>query len=717
MALLLETSTHSFAQDQNKSDQRVIINSSEVVIDVVVRDKKGKPVKNLTESDFQVFEDGVEQNVSSFQSIVDNIVDNSQLDERPDKHNKNKTQTPTDNLTFGNEIVALVFDRLSPDARARARLASSAYVNNISNNRSFVGIFAIDQSLIPVQQFTSNKLLMQQAVERVGKMSSATYHLATEMDRSKMGSVGQVASEGQIGLDREGPITNSPSIGLDAVSQSNAVAARMGKTSLEIFERLERDQQGYATTNALLAISNAMQTIQGRKKIIFFSEGIAIPPTVQGQFRSVINTANRAAVSIYTIDAAGLRAESNRAETRREVNTLAAKQMERASSGKEDISGQPLTRDLERNENILTLNPESGLGQLADQTGGFFINDTNNFNDRLKQIDEDSHFYYLLNYIPQNQNYDGSFRNVEVHIKRTGLNIQFRKGYFAIKAADAFPVLPYEMHSLALANNSSPRDELSIRTASFVFPKTDSPAVVPVLAEIPLRFVTFSGNQEKKQFATNFTTVILIKDAKQQIVKKFSGQYLLNGSLEKLDQVRKTEVLFYRSVKLTEGSYTVQTIVDDALGNKVSIKNQKIIVPDEAEEKLKVSNIVFIKRAEQLKDTENDLSNPFQIGQMLIYPLLDEKVRKDSNKQLGFLLDIISSKGKLSTPRLELNLLQNGHLVANIPVDLPKSDINGRIQFIGALPLERIPVGSYELKATVHNDNESVTRSNFFTLD
>ena len=79
---------------------------------------------------------------------------------------------------------------------------------------------------------------------------------------------------------------------------------------------MERDQQGYATTNGLFAIIGTLGRIPGRKSLVLFSEGIAIPPAVQRLFLGVIDAANRANVSIYTMDAAGLRAESEQAETR-----------------------------------------------------------------------------------------------------------------------------------------------------------------------------------------------------------------------------------------------------------------------------------------------------------------------------------------------------------------------------------------------------------------
>ena len=61
-----------------------------------------------------------------------------------------------------------------------------------------------------------------------------------------------------------------------------------------------------------------------------------------------------------------------------------------------------MTRGLERNEDFLRLNPESGLGQLADETGGFLVRDTNDATPGFRRIQEDMRFHYLLSYTPTN---------------------------------------------------------------------------------------------------------------------------------------------------------------------------------------------------------------------------------------------------------------------------------------------------------------------------
>jgi hypothetical protein len=77
-------------------------------------------------------------------------------------------------------------------------------------------------------------------------------------------------------------------------SQFQQMEYRMSQS----FESMERDQQGYSTSNGLMAVVNSMRLMPGRKTVVFFSEGLALPSNVQAHFRAVISEANRANVSV-----------------------------------------------------------------------------------------------------------------------------------------------------------------------------------------------------------------------------------------------------------------------------------------------------------------------------------------------------------------------------------------------------------------------------------
>ena len=196
----------------------------------------------------------------------------------------------------------------------------------------FTGVFGIDQSLRTVQPFTDDTQLIKDAVERATGAATSTYasgagQMRQNTDRALV--LEQQITAGAAAAGAAGAAQNSAGAAAAAADIGQAAAQQklleMQIQMLDHYERLERDQEGYATINSLLAVISPMQNLPGRKTIIFFSEGLKLPPSVMLKFPAVVNAANRANVSIYSIDAAGLRIESGTPEAARELNSIAAR--------------------------------------------------------------------------------------------------------------------------------------------------------------------------------------------------------------------------------------------------------------------------------------------------------------------------------------------------------------------------------------------------------
>src|SRR4051794_37550602 len=56
--------------EKEQEIEKVVVGTNEVVLDAVVKDKKGRAVKDLTAADFEVSEDGVPQEVRSFRLVT-----------------------------------------------------------------------------------------------------------------------------------------------------------------------------------------------------------------------------------------------------------------------------------------------------------------------------------------------------------------------------------------------------------------------------------------------------------------------------------------------------------------------------------------------------------------------------------------------------------------------------------------------------------------------
>ncbi|HEX6622782.1 MAG TPA: VWA domain-containing protein [Pyrinomonadaceae bacterium] len=690
---------------RQQDEETVRVGTSEVVVDVVVRDKKDRHVKDLTAADFEIHEDGVRQQVQSFRLVTRGMTTALPAAAGRDDRPPVRETAPGPGAPAAG-VVAIVFDRLSPDARARAGKAALSYVGAGPGDNDFIGVFAIDQSLRALQPFTADRQLVRRAVERAAGASPSSYTSNTEEVRR--------LSERQEALAREtGAATGTAE--RDAAGIAEEALTQMTARTLETYERLEREQQGYATTNGLLAVVNAMGRLRGRKALIFLSEGVAIPTAVQDYFRAVIGNANRANVSIYAVDAAGLRVESTTAETQRELQAIGARRQRQAASGLEDRSGQPMSRVLERNEDVLRLNPESGLGQLADQTGGLLISQTNDIASKLRQVDDDLHTHYVLSYVPANRNYDGRFRQIAVKLNRAGYDVRARKGYYAINATDASPVLAYEAPALAALGGARAPSAFPVYADGFGFPEAGRPDLVAVVAEIPHGGIDFSHDAEKKIYRSDFSVVALIRDEARQVVRKLSRQYLSVVPGDRIEAAKRGLTLFYRETDLPAGRYTLDVAVHDAVAGKTGVSSGSLEVSGGGE-KLRMGSLAILKRAEKLSPEEQKQNNPFHYGEVLVYPNLGEPIRKATAGQLAFFLTAYTARPSSSPPKLMLEIKQRGRTLSRAQIDLPAPDAAGRIQFANALPIDKLQPGEYELSATATDGATSVTRVKRFVI-
>jgi VWFA-related protein len=710
-ALAASVAAPSRAQDRTGTgragDERVTINASEVLVDLVVKDKKFHLVKDLEPGDLEVYEDGVRQDLKSLR-LVNGETAGSNDTARP-RGGATGTAAQASGPALGGNAVALVFDRLSPEARRLAYEAALAYADNGMRPDDSVGVFVTGLSLNVVQPYTKDSKLVRAALDKVSTQAEA---LATgsKSNREQARDLSQrlvVVDQALAGLTgRDGDVFMA--------LKTEQLMLEMTRRTVESYETMERNLQGRATATALLAIINSMRNLPGRKAVVFFSEGVAIPPDVQALFRSVIATANRAGVSIYAVDAAGLRVESATAETRKEINARSQLRMDRLNVESQD---GPMTKELERNEDILRLSPESGMGQLADQTGGFLVRDTNDLKGRMAQIDQDLSAYYLLSYAPKQREYDGRFRSIEVKLKRSGLIIQARKGYFAIDPALASPVLEYEAPAVAVAGSGTRPHDIAIRAAALSFPEPARPGLVSVIAEVPARSVTFATDEKKKQYATDFAVVSLISDARRQVVKKLSRQYRLGGPLAGVDAARQSQVIFYSEAELAPGEYTVETVVYDSLNQKAGLSTGRLEVPEPDAAVPQLSSISIIERAERLSPAEQKGDNPFRSGELLLYPNLDELPRLRAGSQLPFFFTVYQPSGYAgASPKVTIELLRDGRPAGQTAVELPKPDALGRIQYTGALPLDKLGEGSYELKVVLSVGQRGVARTLRFAV-
>ncbi|HEY6244992.1 MAG TPA: VWA domain-containing protein [Pyrinomonadaceae bacterium] len=698
-----------------QEEDRVVVGTNEVLLDAIVRDKKGRVVKDLQPSDFEIYEDGVRQDIKSFRFAKEatpttTAIPSSETSGKPSTSTNSGSRKPFLNIDRIG-AVAIVFDRLSPEARSIARQAALAYLKDGLQPDDAIGVFRIDLSLSVVQNFTNNEARVRLAIDRALSHGNSNYTSAT--DQIATAAERRAALEDQITQSAAGAgPTSDPGASIGAAA-AEAQLARMTQNILEGFERLEQNQQGFATTDGLLAIINEMARLPGRKALIFFSEGVVLPTNVMANYRSVISNANRANVSIYSVDAAGLRAASSDVSAGGSMTKLGQARARVASSNQDPFGS--MMADLERNEEMIRSNPDSGLNELALDTGGLLIANTNDPGSRLRQVDEDLHSYYILSYTPKDQNYDGKFRQITIKLTRSGLDVQGRKGYYALNNSYGGPVLGYEAPALAVLSGRARDNSFASFTAAYSFPERTRPGLASIMVEVPAGGISFVTNEQKKTYSTNFSIVSLIKDESQRVVRKLSNQYLLGDSLNKLAATKGGNILFYKEVLLDPGRYTIASVVYDAVSGRSSVNTAVLVVPNPADTQLRLSSIVLIKNAERLPK-EQQPNNPLHFDEVLLYPNLGEPIKKSAVKELAIFVTVYPGTASSSSPKLSLEIAREAKPLGQFSYDLPPPDSMGRIQYASAIPLDKLEPGNYVIKVTVQDGQRSASQSEDLTI-
>lgn len=682
-----------------------------VLVDVVVRDKRGQPVHDLTQADFEVIEDGVPQTIGSFTPVFEGAGLREAVTSPAPAASGGAgatsgagTATPSGGGTSafsGPVVTALVFDRLSPEARRLAVQAAKGYLGEQTETPSYIGIFSVDLSLTSYAPFTRNARVLRQALDRMGGRASASLNTA-EQQQARATAAQRAAEATQAG---SAAIAGAGPGGGPGSAPSEAIFAQMESRALKEFEVMERDQSGYATTNGLFSIISTLRTLPGRKSMIFFSEGIAIPTAVQRLFIGVIDAANRANVSIYTMDAMGLRAVSEQAQIRDQVN--------QAGGGGGGILSQggdaPLSKALEKNEDVLRQDPHYGLGTLAQGTGGMIFDSTNNLRQGFDRVETDLRNYYLVGYSPINEAYDGHFRNIDVKVKRPGVTVAARKGYYAVRDSGG-SINPWEALALGELERKPVPNAFPVRAGSFLFPERDRPGLVPVVVDLKTAGLTFAPSADGKSYTSDFTVLVRFLDERNQVVRKVSQHYdRVGGPIGEIQRAKEGEVIFYREPELTPGVYTMETVAYDALANKSSVRLSTVEVPGQNAAALRMSSLVIVKRGEKVPEKERRAENPLLVKDVILYPNLGDPISKAA-KELGFYFAIYPAAGG-PAPEAVLQLLLNDAQVAQVPMPLAAADASGRIQQLGRLPLDQIPPGTYDLQIVVKQGGAQVTRS------
>ena len=390
------------------------VNVRRVVVDVVVTDDHGVPVKNLARTDFRVFEDGKPQTLRSFEQHLAETQPPLPKPDLPPDTFSNLSSVPQ-----SGPVTVILYDLLNTPLESQA-FAHEQLLNFLRHRQSSsqVAIFVLTDKLHMLQGFTDDD---NQLIAALNSQNGQRYK------SSQLQAPGEATQQSD-SLSRTAGNQN----GADA--DKNASFQQVS-TMLKHMETIESsallDQRVRITVDALQEISRFLIAIPGRKNLLWLSGSFptgVLPDDSLDSRDSFDVTRNYSETVVQATDMLNL---SHVAVYPVDVRGLQVNPMFTADNNQTYEPGTNKEQQAVRNFNQHVDADHATMDGIADQTGGRAFYNTNGLAQAVATAMQDGAVYYTLSYQPTNTKLDGGVRHVRVELTVPGYEVDYRRTYFA----------------------------------------------------------------------------------------------------------------------------------------------------------------------------------------------------------------------------------------------------------------------------------------------
>ena len=566
-------------QEEQEPEQVFRINTKLVQIDVVITGKGNAHVDDLKEEDFELSVDGKKQSLSYFR-LVKIPVNTTATEEKPKKNTLATTALPPTtgaiNVVTPEQVhrtVAFVVDDLgmSFESTHYAREALKKFVNTQMQDGDLVGIIRTGKGMGALQQFTTDRRLLLTAIEKLSW---------NPWSRDMMPRFGREPAT---------PVQ---------VNDSNEVD-QAGRNSLQQLEAMRETIFTVGTLGAVNFVVRGLRELPGRKMVVLLSDGIRLvnrepvgsrstSPTSNSQvvdsLRRLTDLANRSSVVIYALDTRGLQ-------------TLQAD----ASADFSEMTQEEVTNQQRQNAQDF-FDSQSGLISLAQGTGGFALLNNNDINRSVTRVMKDNESYYLLGFDPDDEQFNpksrSQFHNIKVKVKRPGVQVRTRAGYYGIPetATPEKPKTQTEQILHALYSPFGARD-LSLQMTSIFYNTEKGGSFVRSYLHIEPDKLTFTeapnGEKHLKLDIASFTF-----DENGKAIESAGRTFEMEFDQKRFAIISKLGLLYQNDTPIKKpGAYQFRMVLRDPASEKLGSAGQFINVPDLGKNRLALSGLTLLGRA------------------------------------------------------------------------------------------------------------------------
>jgi VWFA-related protein len=696
-------------QQPEDQEAKFKVEANTVIVDVIVTDKNGKVVRGLKKEEFRVLEDEKEQTVTSFIEPAPPTADENPAAQTAAIQTSSRNQ---------NQFITVVLD-LGDNQQASIVKSCEAvlrYLQKVKTDDSSVAIYYVDHGLQLALPFSSD----------LRDIASALNEISHQVSRGRLSGSDRADIQEQINelFAKAYPASRYGSIG-GQTSDVTGPGARSGPAdtftaqykreidTLRAYLKTQNTFQARAVFVALRALALSYSDLPGRKNIVFFSEGFNFSSDARQELDAVIEAANRANVSFYVIDPAGLVSGSS-AASRWGANTRAAQMTEIAEEGIDQRGGESKfdrIRDVGTETETLTQ-----LGVLADATGGLLVKNTNDLAPALKKVLEDSRSFYMLGYSPAERITNGSFRKIKVTTVSGDYKLRYRKGYWAVPRTAGVGMTPMQAHLFSAARQGLLRSDSSPTVKASIALARDGKYYAPVSVAVPVQMLP---KKSELNSGKGMTLIAFGYDDKGDIVSGYERHWDVTRP-EKFREGATVTMQGQLAVQRLE-PLRVQAIVQSPNG-RFNIGEARVDLDAKAKETPALSSVILTNDAEASKC--DDPSEALCVGAVHLRQPVEFTFPK-SSKLFAYITSAdLNLDAGTKQPRVaaEFVIISGEKKLGSVPlqnIQASPGPVPGSVFFMARLNLNALPTGKYTLVATVHDlvRNTSSSQKTEFSLE
>ncbi len=408
----------------------------QVLVPVVVTDKKGHHVLGLKVDDFEVSEDGAPQKIIAFSTSSEG----TPIEAPATASNRKSLALSTKSLTpqagsasaIPKRTYLVCVDTMHSAFSNFARVdeALKKFFAQEQGEDSQYALVALGRKVHVVQDSTRESAKILQAVQSKQFLKTIQDSESITMVRDIQQFRNQMKDDycKFCACEVYGTRTDGPGCA--------GAAGRVQGTLLSVGQRadyLDRDflrglielvkaTASMPTMRTIILISDGFNRFPGRElyaimngfgpttnRMLQFNPSDEEPPLQQ-----VLKLAVQYNVKFYTIDSRGLYASASL-----------------GSSSFDASNGAPIPEAVDQGQMAVARENTDALFQLAHDTGGTFFENDNDLFKGIQRAFADSREYYLLAYRPTNTTADGAFRKISVEVKNRKFLVNAKTGYWA----------------------------------------------------------------------------------------------------------------------------------------------------------------------------------------------------------------------------------------------------------------------------------------------